>query len=103
MDKGLIIRIIVSVLAWANTTWAVQGVQVIPIGDDELYLLVSIVVTFIVFLWTGWKNNNFTQAAKEAQEFLKNSKIEKLFNKIYSDNRMDDEDILEAQKNETIE
>lgn len=101
MDKGLIIRILVSILTWVNTTCAANGVQVISIGNDELYLVVSIIVTFVVFLWTGWRNNNFSTAAKQAQEYLSELKLEEILEKTYSDNRMDDEDIVEAEKNKT--
>lgn len=82
MDKGLLIRLITSIIIWANMTLAAAGIQVIPIGEETVYIIVSLIVTFISFLWCGWKNNNFTGAAKEAQEFLKEIKLQDKFDNI---------------------
>ena len=82
MDKGLLVRLITSIIVWANMTLAAAGVQVIPIGEETVYILVSLIVVFASFLWCGWKNNNFTGAAKEAQEFLKEIKLQDKFDNI---------------------
>lgn len=82
MDKGLLIRLITSIVVWANMTLAAAGIQVIPIGEETVYIIVSLIVVFASFLWCGWKNNNFTGAAKEAQEFLKEIKLQDKFDKV---------------------
>lgn len=82
MDKGLLIRLITSIIIWVNMTLAAAGVQIIPIGEETVYIIVSLIVVFVSFLWCGWKNNNFTGAAKEAQEFLKEIKLQDKFDNI---------------------
>lgn len=65
-----IVRTICLVLALANQVLALYGKEKIPVTDDEIYQLVSIVVTIVVSVWTWWKNNSFTQPAIKADIYL---------------------------------
>ena len=65
-----IIRTIVLILALANQVLAIYGKQKIPITEDEVYQLITLIVTIGSALWTWWKNNSFTQPAIKADEYM---------------------------------
>lgn len=65
-----IIRTIVLILALANQVLAIYGKQKIPITEDEVYQLITLVVTIGSALWAWWKNNSFTQPAIKADEYM---------------------------------
>lgn len=71
MDKGTIIRTIFFVLTWLNVAAAEAGLYHLPKISEEG---VAIVVTFVITLWTYYKNNNHTKAAIQAQKTLDNLK-----------------------------
>ena len=52
-----IIRTIVLILALANQVLAIYGKEKIPITEEEVYQLISLVVTIGYALWSWWKNN----------------------------------------------
>lgn len=58
-----IVRTIVLVLALLNQILAIKGKEVLPVTEDEVYQLVSLVVTISASLWAWWKNNSFTEPA----------------------------------------
>ena len=64
-----IIRTIVLILALANQVLAIYGKEKIPITEEEVYQLISLVVTIGSALWAWWKNNSFTQPALKADEY----------------------------------
>lgn len=67
MDKGTIVRMVFFILSWANAGAANAGWYHLPnVSEDG----VSIVVAFVVSVWTYWKNNNHTKAAVTAQGTL---------------------------------
>ena len=57
------VRTIVLVLALLNQILAIKGKEVLPVTEDEVYQLVSLVVTIGASLWAWWKNNSFTEPA----------------------------------------
>lgn len=65
-----IIRTIVLILALANQVLAIYGKQKIPITEDEVYQLITLIVTIVSALWAWWKNNSFTQPAIKADEYM---------------------------------
>ena len=65
-----IIRTIVLILALANQVLAIYGKQKIPITEDEVYQLVTLIITIGSALWAWWKNNSFTQPAIKADEYM---------------------------------
>ena len=58
-----IVRTIVLVLALFNQILAIKGKEVLPVTEDEVYQLVSLVATIGASLWAWWKNNSFTEPA----------------------------------------
>lgn len=65
-----IIRTVVLVLALANQILTSTGHTVLPITDDQIATLISLVFTIGASLWSWWKNNSFTKKAIQADEYL---------------------------------
>lgn len=58
-----IVRTIVLIMALINQVLAIKGKEVLPVTEDEVYQLVSLVITIVASLWAWWKNNSFTEPA----------------------------------------
>lgn len=69
-----IARTIVLVIALLNQIFAIFGRDQIPIAEDNVYQLVSILFTIGAAVWSWWKNNSVTQNAIKADEYLKELK-----------------------------
>ena len=65
-----IIRTIVLILALANQVLAIYGKDKIPVTEDEVYQLVTLIVTIGSAIWAWWKNNSFTKPAIKADEYM---------------------------------
>ena len=65
-----IIRTIILVVALINQALTMAGKSIIPISDEEITEIVSLVVTIGASLWAWWKNNSFTSNAIKADEIL---------------------------------
>lgn len=65
-----IIRTIVLIIALANQALAICDKEKIPVTDDEIYQLVTLIITIGSALWAWWKNNSFTLPAIKADEYL---------------------------------
>ena len=61
MDTNLIIRIVVSVIAFANLIASQFGFNPLKLSEKEIYTAVSAIVTLVAWVWGFWKNNNFTK------------------------------------------
>lgn len=72
-----IIRTIVLILALVNQALAICGKEKIPITDDDIYQLVTLIITIGSALWAWWKNNSFTLPAIKADEYLEKLRREK--------------------------
>ena len=70
MDKNLIIRLVVSVIACINIMAGVLGFAPLDIDENTVYTVVSAGAVVLSWAWGFWKNNNFTKHAKDAQEVL---------------------------------
>lgn len=65
-----IIRTMVLLLALANQALLITGHQILPISDEQLTELISMVITIGASLWAWWKNNSFTKEAIAADEYM---------------------------------
>lgn len=65
-----IARTIVLALALINQVLAVCGKGTIDIAENDIYQIVSLVVTIASAVVAFWKNNSFTKAAIEADAYL---------------------------------
>jgi SPP1 family holin len=63
-----IVRTIVLIIALANQILAILGKEAIPVTDDQIYQIVSLIVTIGASVWAWWKNNSFTEAAIEGDK-----------------------------------
>lgn len=69
-----IARTIVLALALINQMLVVFGKEALPIVEDDVYQIVSLIATAGTSIWAWWKNNSFTQAAITADEEMKTMK-----------------------------
>lgn len=65
-----IIRTICLALTLINQLLIAFGKKPLPIEDDQMYKIVSTLVTAGVTLWCWWKNNSFTLPAIKADKYL---------------------------------
>lgn len=66
-----LLRTAVLVLALVNQILEDLGHPVLPISDDQLRELITLLVTAGAALWSWWKNNSFTKEAIEADEYYR--------------------------------
>lgn len=65
-----IARTIVLFIALANQALAIAGKEILPITEDMVYQVVSLIATIVAAVWAWWKNNSFTKNAIEADNVL---------------------------------
>lgn len=66
------VRIVALILVLANQiSVSIFNFQLLPFTDEEIYEVVSTVVTVIVTVTTGWYNNSLTENAQEADKTFK--------------------------------
>lgn len=70
IKKETIIRTVILAIALINQLLTAFGVSVIPIGDDQITELISLVFTIGASVWAWWENNSFTKNAIEADKLL---------------------------------
>ena len=77
MDTQLVVRLIVSIVALINSVCTMAGFPLLNLGEEQITSVVNVVVLIAAWAWGFWKNNNFTQAAKDAQKVLESEKASK--------------------------
>lgn len=70
IKKDTIVRTIVLIIALANQVLAVYGKQAFPVTEDQVYQLVTLLVTIGAAVWAWWQNNSFTRHAIMADDYL---------------------------------
>ena len=73
IELGTIIRTVVLALALINQVLTMSGHSPIPISDEQVTEVITLVATIGAAVWSWWKNNSVTQAAIEADQVLHNS------------------------------
>ena len=66
------------VLALINAVLQMFGMNVLPIQNDDISNIVSVIFLIVKAAWNTWKNRNFTKASQEAQaltDMIKNGEI----------------------------
>jgi len=71
LDAGTITRTVVLVLTLVNAVLSITGKDKIAFTDDQVYQVVSAILTVIVPIWTWWENNAFTRNARKAEKYRK--------------------------------
>lgn len=73
IDNGWL-RLIVMVLAGINSIAMMMGVELIPFSNEQVVTGLSIGALILSELWNHWKNNDWTESAKQASKWLKSAK-----------------------------
>lgn len=68
------VRLIVLIVVFINTSGMIFGRQFLPFDNEEIAAGISVVALVINEVWNHWKNNSYTQSAKEADVYLKSKK-----------------------------
>lgn len=87
MDAQLITRIVVSFIAIFNLVAAEFGWSPFSADESDIYLVVSTIFMLVMFIRGFWKNNNFTEAAKLAQDVLDEIKLDQKEYKLEQKNK----------------
>lgn len=70
ISKETLIRTILTFIALLNIILTMFGKNPLPWSEDEIYVGISAVASFLTTAWSWWKNNSFTKAAIKADEYL---------------------------------
>ncbi|MFS8630094.1 MAG: SPP1 phage holin family protein [Bacillales bacterium] len=65
------VRLIILIVVFINTAGMMLGYQLLPFENEEIATGISIVALALSEIWNHWKNNSYTQSAKEADAYLK--------------------------------
>ena len=76
MKKDTIIRTVLLALALLNQCLIAAGKPIIPLEEEGLGEFISQGFTVVVSVAAWWKNNSFTSAAIQADEYMKEIKHE---------------------------
>lgn len=74
LDAMTITRTIVLILTLVNAVLAVMGKDKISFAENDIYEVVTAILTVIVPIWTWWQNNAFTKNARKAEKYRKDLK-----------------------------
>lgn len=72
-----IIRTIVLIIALVNQVLAIMGKQAFPVTEDQVYQVVSLIVTIGASIWAWWKNNSFSAEAIAGDNLMNKLRKEK--------------------------
>ena len=70
MNKDVIARFVALGVVLLNSILTAFNVNPIPFSQDEVYMIVSAILTCGVTIWTAWKNNSVTSEAKIADRVM---------------------------------
>lgn len=62
--------LIVTLLGCINAFLTLRGLPCIEIGDESITLTISSLAGIVGEVWSWWRNNNWTEPAREAQKVL---------------------------------
>ena len=65
-----IIRTVVLIVALINQVLTMLGKSIIPVSDEQIAEVITLIFTVAASLWAWWKNNSFTKEAIEADAVL---------------------------------
>jgi SPP1 family holin len=71
MNKAVLIRTIVLVVALINQSFVMAGYSPLPFDDAEVENGVTIIFTVIASVWAWWKDNDVTKKARENKAKIK--------------------------------
>lgn len=65
IKTSTIVRTAILILALINQGLSIAGKPVLPITDDQLEKIITLIITIGAALWSWWKNNSYTKTAIE--------------------------------------
>lgn len=68
------VRLTVLVIVFVNTAAMMLGYRLIPLSNEDLVSILSLIALFVSEIWNHWKNNSYTSQAKEADKLMKKLK-----------------------------
>lgn len=71
-----IIRTAVLAVALLNQILTILGLNPLPFSEEEVYEIITMIVTSAASVWAWWENNSFTKAAILADEEYEKIKAE---------------------------
>ena len=74
ISVGTVIRTACLILALVNLTLETFGKRIIPISDEQVSELITLIFTIVTSVISFWKNNSFTQEAIIADGLMKDMK-----------------------------
>ena len=74
ISVGTVIRTVCLILALVNLTLETFGKRIIPISDEQVSELITLIFTIVTSVVSFWKNNSFTQEAIIADGLMKDMK-----------------------------
>ncbi len=69
-----VIRIVALFITAINALLVAKGISPLPFNESLVTEVACYILAGIVALWNWWKNNNITDAAIEAQDYLNDLK-----------------------------
>lgn len=78
ISAGTIARTVILILALINQILTSTGHSIIPISDEMITQIITLIFTIVTSLIAWWKNNSFTKAAligDEAKEKYKKEAV----------------------------
>lgn len=71
MTKSTIIRTIILFISLLNVILRMFGVKTLPIDNELIGEVVSVVILVASTVCSWWYNNSFTEKARKADEYMK--------------------------------
>ena len=64
------IRLVTMVIVFINSASVMMGKPILPFNNEQIVVGISIVVMIITEIWNHWKNNSYTDEAREADIYM---------------------------------
>ena len=80
IQPGTIIRTLCLALALINQLLSAAGHSPLPLQNETLSQFLTAGCTILTALWAWWKNNSFTQSARQADQSLRRRRV---FNAVF--------------------
>lgn len=68
------VRLITMIIVAVNSSAMIFGYQLIPYSNEEIVAGISVVALIASEIWNHWKNNSYTDEAKEADIYMEELK-----------------------------
>ena len=68
------VRLVAFIIVIGNASMEMAGYELLPFSNEQIVMGVSIVGIVIVGFWNYWKNNSFTEMAKQSDRWLESTR-----------------------------